>query len=335
MPMAGAQKLWGAVAQQCLSIIQQEDGAFTSISDLATELGVLPHVERSAIERILAELASADLLQKHGFKNRYGASQGLWEMEDDKMLFANFPLSSQTIDLRCGKQILGTVPRHNLMKIKPGTRVRFASRVWEVKYLDPAYVEVAASTGKGSAIELSYGGTADAGLDSFHSQALLDSIFEVEEASACMTKSTWALVEPVIARIRSQISKECLPFERTAQGFRYFTFSGTLVNKVISRWFGDATRAESDLTITSTKPLDWSRLPADPAALLSEAEEVFSPSSRQTVFQQRLPVEMQREEWLQEWQQDRSIVAALERLRHTPLREVSAGSFDVIFQAKS
>lgn len=335
MPVAGAQKLWGAVAQQCLSIIQQQDGAFTPISDLAMELGGLPHVERSSVERILAELASTGLLQKHGFKNRYGAAQGLWEMEEDKMLFANFPLSSQTIDIRCGKQILGTVPRHNLMKIKPGTRVRFASRIWEVKFLDPVCVEVEASTGKGAAIELSYGGSTNVGLDTFHAQALLDSIFEVEEASSCMTASTWALVEPVIARIRSQISKDCLPFERTAQGFRYFTFSGTLVNKVISRWFGDAATAESDLTITSTNPLDWSRLPADAEALLSVANEVFSPSSRQTVFQQRLPVDMQREEWLQEWQQDRTIVTALEQLRQAPLREISAGSFDFIYQTKS
>ena len=140
MPVGGAQNLWGAVAQQCLSIIQQEDGAFTPISELAAEVGALPHIDRPAVERILAELASAELLQKHGFKNRYGATGGLWEMEENKMLFANFPLSSQTVDLRSGKQILGTVPRHNLMKIRPGIKVRFAGRVWAVKFLDPAYI---------------------------------------------------------------------------------------------------------------------------------------------------------------------------------------------------
>jgi ATP-dependent Lhr-like helicase len=332
MPIGGAKKLWGAVAQQCLSIIQQEDGAYTPISDLAAEVGALPHIDRPAIERILAELASADLLQKHGFKNRYGATDGLWEMEENKMLFANFPLSSQTIDLRCGRQILGTVPRHNLVKIRPGTKVRFAGRVWAVKFLDPAYVEVEASLGKGAVVELSYGGSGIGGLDSFHSQALLDSIFELHEAAACMATPVWALVDPLLTRVRSQTGKDFLSFERTKDEFRYFTFAGDLANKVIARWFGSDTRAESDLTITSSKPLDWSRLPIDPVALQPQVEEVFSPSTDQTVFQQRLPVDMQREEWLQEWQQDRSIVLALERLSAVPLREVSAGTFDFIFR---
>jgi ATP-dependent Lhr-like helicase len=330
MPIGGAQKLWGAVAQQCLSIIQQDDGAFTLISELAAEVGALPHIDRPAVERILAELASAELLQKHGFKNSYGATEGLWEMEENKMLFANFPLSSQTIDLRCGRQILGTVPRHNLMKIRPGTRVRFAGKVLAVKFLDPAYVEVEAASGKGSVVELSFGGSGTDGLDSFHAQALLDSIFELDQSSACMADPVWALVGPLLARVRSQIGRDSLPFERTADGIRYFTFAGNLGNKVIARWFGGNAKAESDLTITSTKPLDWSRLPTDPAALLPQAEEVFSPSTHQTVFQQRLPVDMQRDEWLQEWLQDQSITATLGCLRSAVPEEFFIGSLDFL-----
>lgn len=327
MPVGGAQKLWGAVAQQCLSIIQQEDGAYTPISELAAEVGALPHIDRPAVERILAELASADLLQKHGFKNRYGATDGLWDLEENKMLFANFPLSSQTIDLRSGRQILGTVPRHNLMKLRPGTRVRFAGRVWAVKFMDPAYVEVKASSSKGAVIELSYGGAGTGGLDSFHAQALLDSIFELDESSGCMSDPVWTLVEPLLARIRSQVGPDSLPFERTPDGIRYFTFAGELANKVVAKWFGENTRAEKDLTLIAPKLLDWSRLPTDPGILLTQAEEVFSPSTHQTIFQQRLPVEMQREEWIQEWIQDQSVANTLKRLQAAPTREVTAGSF--------
>jgi ATP-dependent Lhr-like helicase len=330
MPIAGAQKLWGAVAQQCLSIIQQEDGAYTPISELAAEVGALPHIDRPAVERILGELASADLLQKHGFKNRYGATDGLWDMEENKMLFANFPLSSQTIDLRSGRQILGTVPRHNLMKMKPGARVRFAGRVWAVKFMDPAYIEVEASSSKGAVIEISYGGSGSGGLDSFHAQALLESVFELDESSSCMSPPLWGLVEPLLAKIRSQVEPNSLPFEKTLDGFRYFTFAGNLANKVIARWFGGNAKAETDLTITSSKALDWSRLPIDSDILRPQAEEVFSPSTHQTVFQQRLPVDMQREEWLQEWLQDQSVTSTLERLINAPLREIRARSFDFI-----
>ena len=327
MPMAGSQKLWGAVAQQCLSVIQQEDGNYISISELTAEVGALPHIDRPAVERILAELASAGLLQKHGFKNRYGAAEGLWEMEENKMLFANFPLSSQTIDLRSGRQILGTVPRHNLIKMRQGTKVRFAGRAWTVKCVDPAFVEVEASSASGPVIDLSYGGSANGGLDSFHAQALLDSLFDLNESSSCMSAPLWALVEPPLARIRSQVERDSLPFEKTVGGFRYFTFAGNLANKVIARWFGGNAHAETDLTITSLMPLDWSRLPTDSRTLLPQAEEVFSPSTRQTVFQQRLPVVMQREEWLQEWLQDQSIMATLERLKAAVPKEIIAASF--------
>ena len=335
MPIAGSQKLWGAVAQQCLSIIQQEDGAYTPISEIAVEVGALPHIDRPAVERILEELASADLLQKHGFKNRYGATDSLWEMEENKMLFANFPLSSQTIVLRSGRQILGTVPRHNLMKMKLGTRVRFAGRVWAVKFLDPAYVEVEASASRGAAVELSYGGSGESGSDSFHAKALLDSIFELDESSSCMSAPVWALVEPLLARIRSKVGPDTLPFEQTTDGIRYFTFAGQLANKVIARWFGGNANAETDLTITSPKPLDWSRLPIDSAALLTQVEEVFSPSTHQTIFQQRLPVGMQRDEWLQEWIQDQSVNLTLVRLKHAPPREIPAGSFSFLSFVKN
>jgi ATP-dependent Lhr-like helicase len=330
MPIAGSQILWGAVAQQCLSIIQQEDGAYTAISELTAEVGSLPHIARPAVERILAELASADLLQKHGYKNRYGATDGLWDLEKNKMLFSNFPLSSQTIDLRNGRQILGTVPRQNLMKMRPGTRVRFAGRVWAVKFMDPAFIEVEASSSKGTVIELSYGGTGTGGLDCFHAQALWDSIFKLDESSGCMSEPVWSLVEPMLCKIRSQVGPASLPFERTPDGIRYFTFAGELANKVIARWFGENARAEKDLIIIAPRVLDWKRLPTNPEDLLPQTEQVFSPSTHQTIFQQRLPVDMQRQEWLQEWIQSHSLAATLDRLKNASLQEIAAGSFNFI-----
>lgn len=330
MPIGGAQKLWGAVAQQCLSIIQQEEGAFTQISELAAEVGALPYIDRPAVEKILAELASAELLQKHGFKNRYGAADGLWDMEENKMLFSNFPLSSQTIDLRVGRQILGSVPRLNLVKIRPGTRVRFAGRQWVVRFLDPAYIEVESSSGKGESVELSYGGKAAGGLDAFHAQLLHDSIFELDKSTASMSDSAWALVEPLLDKVRSQVGKDSLPYERTTRGFRFYTFAGDLANKAIVKWFGVDAEMESDLTIISNKLLDWHRLPTDSSALLSQAEEVFTTSAGQTVFQQRLPVKMQREEWLQEWIQDQSISDVLKRIHESQLGEISPGDLSFL-----
>lgn len=334
MPIAAAQRLWGAIAQQCLSLIQQEEGAFTPIADLTAEVAALPHIDRAAVESILAELASGGLLQKHEFKNRYGATDGFWEMEENKMLFGNFPLSSQTIDLRSGRQILGTVPRHNLMRLTPGTRVRFAGRVWSVRRIDSAYVEVEPSPGKGKVVDLAYGGANDDGLDSFHAEALHDSLFALDETSSCMSAPTWEVIGPLLLRIRECAEVDSIKFERYPERYRYFTFAGKLANKVIAKWFGDGTEAESDLTITSPVELDWSRLPSDPHQLLAQAAEVFTPSTRQTVFQQRLPVELQRKEWLQEWIGDQSVENVLNRLNHGASQEVPAGSFSWLLAEK-
>jgi hypothetical protein len=150
-----------------------------------------------------------------------------------------------------------------------------------------------------------------------------------------MSAPVWALLQPLLARIRSQVGPDALPFELASDGIRYFTFAGHFANKVIARWLGGSTRAESDLTIFSSKPLDWSRLPIDSAALLPQAEEVFSPSTHQTVFQQRLPVDMQRDEWLQEWIQDQSITLTLVRLKHAPPREVPAGTLSFLSSVKN
>ena len=334
MPIAKPQQLWGAVAQQCLSFIQQEEGAFTQISELTAEVSALPHIDRAAVEKILSELASAELLQKHGFQNRYGAADGLWDMEKNKMLFGNFPLSSQTIDLRSGKQLLGSVPRYNLIRLGPGAKVRFASRVWRVQRVDSAAVELEPSTDGKDVFDLAYGGSRASGLDSFHADALHRSLYQLDEATSCMSASTWALIGPLLLRIRECADAGSIPFERSSDVFRHFTFAGQLANKVIANWFGDGALAESDLTITSKEPLDWSQLPVDPNSLRRRVEEVFSPSTRQTVFQQRLPLDLQREEWLQEWIADESVSTVLERLQAATSQEVSFGVFSWLLASK-
>ena len=310
-----------------VSVVRQLASRLASIAELTDEVAALPHIDRASVERILAELASAELLQRHGFKNQYGAADGLWAMEKDKMLFGNFPLSSQTIDLRSGKRLLGSVPRHNLMRLIPGTRVRFAGTVWRVKRVDPGSVEVESSTGGQGVVDLSYGGAVGAGLDSFHANALYNSLFQLDESSSCIAGSAWATICPLLLRIRECADLGCVAFESTPSGIRYFTFAGQLANKIIAQWFGNSAVAESDLTITSRSPIDWSQLPTDLTMLVEQAQEVFAPSTRQTVFQQNLPVDFQREEWLQEWITDQSAQAILTRLRASTSREVPMGIF--------
>ena len=149
-----------------------------------------------------------------------------------------------------------------------------------------------------------------------------------------MSAPTWAVIDPLLRQIREGAEISSIPFERIPGGIRCFTFAGHLANKVVAKWFGGGAVAESDLTITSPVPLNWSRIPTDPNELLAPAGEVFTPSTRQTVFQQRLPLDLQREEWLQEWITDASVGVVLRRMQAATSREIPAGIFSWLFTAK-
>lgn len=106
MPGRGPFRLFGAVAQQCLSVVLREEGAFTAISDLCGEVGYRADLDRPMVEEILDELEQQEFLQRHGFKNRFGATDRLWELKEKNLIWGNFPLAGQTMDLECGGRII-------------------------------------------------------------------------------------------------------------------------------------------------------------------------------------------------------------------------------------
>ncbi|NLH74835.1 MAG: DEAD/DEAH box helicase [Verrucomicrobia bacterium] len=335
MPVTAPLQLYGAVAQQIASILFAKNGAYTRIADFADDLGAFAHLDRQVIESILAEMAEDGLMQRHGFKNRYGAADGLWELADKGMLFGNFPIGSQTVDIRHGQRLIGTIPLINLMKITKGTNMRFAGKSWRVLAAahDGIVVEPA-SRSRRDEITPVYGesGSGAGGWDSFISNHLWARLFNIEQSNCDMPKSTWEPVKRFVDSIRAACKPESLPYARTHGGFVYFTFGGAFFNSVLSKFTGAARPALSAIAVQSATPLDFGTLPSSTAHLLDAARSLFVGGADQTYFQQCLPYELQEKEFCDCWLKDEEAQQVLKRLRAAPLQEVSPTLFGPLLQ---
>ena len=86
MPSQEPFLLFGAVVQQCLSKVVQEEGVYTKISEIYEEVSYRPDLDRPKVEQILEALEEQELLQRHGFKNRFGATDKLWDLRDKNLI---------------------------------------------------------------------------------------------------------------------------------------------------------------------------------------------------------------------------------------------------------
>ncbi len=314
MPARGPFKLFGAVAQQCLSVVLREEGAFTRISDLCEEVGYRSDLDRPMVEEILDELEQQEFLQRHGFKNRFGATDRLWELKEKNLIWGNFPLAGQTMDLESGGRIIGTIPRVNLMRLTRGSLFRFGGVRYRVVRMVDRNLQVSPAPGKGGEAPLIFGMSGAEGLDAFVAGALWEWLFSVTPETSFIEEQFWAPIDSVNASICGSVSSDHLPYSVDPSGVRYYTFAGITVNRVILQWLGLEPDGADDLSIVLPDVVDWRKLPTDRTALLGAVENCFNPSGRQTIFQQCLPLELQRREWIEEWLRDDDAEAALVRL---------------------
>jgi ATP-dependent Lhr-like helicase len=306
-------ELFGAVAQQCLISLLQHQGAFTMIRDILDQVAYRPDLTRELIESILAELSSHGLIQRHDYKNRYGAADGLWDLCDKNIQWGNFPLGSQTIDLVKGGRIIGSIPRANLMRLGRGSVFRFGGSRYRVSALVENQLRVETATGKGGEVSLIYGSQGKGGVSSFVANALWSWIFGISESTAFMQKAEWNRVAPVLEPIRANLCLTDLPFAEEGGKIRYYTFGGETLNRVLLSFFG-LPGESCGLSILLPAEVDWSRVPTTCEALSNAAAQSFASSNQQTIFQQFLPVDLQRREWMEAWLNDRDAQKALERL---------------------
>lgn len=327
MPSRGPLVLFGAALQQCLCTILQNSGGHTRVSDIADQVGYHDSIDRAATEAILDQLASQDLVQHHGFKNRFGASQGLWDLREKNLIWGNFPIAGQTIDVTLNNRAVGSIPRANLMRLSRGATFLLGGHRYRVRDVIANAIRVEAAEGPGPAVPLVFGEDGPPGLEAFVANALWTWLFSVTPETSFMGPAQWDRVEPHITRIRSCVTRNSLPVVRASDVLTYFTFAGTTVNRVILTACGHDPKGAGDIFLKVPKALDLRRLPTRTTELAGAAEACFVSSGRQTLFQQHLPLEMQRAEWRDEWLKDKDADAALQRLQSATEQDVDAVLF--------
>lgn len=313
IPACAPYDVFGAVGQQMLSFIASAGGRFTRIADLCELVAHKTYLSRDIVENILAELASKDFLQHHGFKNQYGANESLYRLVDLKLIYGNFGIGSQNVDLYHGSKRLGEVPAINLMKLRNGTEVRFAGKCWRIQKLSRDGIHVQPSRPTLSAVDFSYGGHGIS-TDTFVSERIWQMIHSSELEYDLLERGLRQQVVRFREGIRELCSYEQIPYQRVAEGIRYYTFGGYLVNKAVGLVSKKLGFKADDISLLVSSPIDWSVVPVKP----SEYEEffpfLFEASSEQSIYQQLLPMELQQWEYLQEWLKDETIPPVLTRL---------------------
>jgi ATP-dependent helicase Lhr and Lhr-like helicase len=99
LPSQHRYELFGAVAQQCLSVIASRKGKYTSLKDLAKLFDHLGYVEEATLKSILDSLVKRSYLKEHGFKTAYGAGEALHKLVAEKRIYGNFPADLQMVKL--------------------------------------------------------------------------------------------------------------------------------------------------------------------------------------------------------------------------------------------
>ena len=268
---------------------------------------------RDMIESILAELAANNYIQRHGYKNRYGGDQNLYRLVDMKLIYGNFGAGSQTVELFHGSRRLGDVPAINLMRVHKGSSVRFAGKCWHVQKISRTNVELEPCRPTSQAVDFLYTGdgphtdafVADRTWRLIHSADVLPGLFAGELKQR---------VKRFCEAVRKACSPEQIPFERSTDGIRYFTFGGHLVNKAVGLASRKPAFEADDFSLLVSSPIEWSSIPKHPGDYEQYFHLLFEPSSEQSIYQQQLPRDLQLREYLQDWLKDEAIPIVLDRL---------------------
>jgi len=330
LPVLDPYDLYGAAGQQCLSMIASENGRYMRIADLCKFFDHKVHLSRSTIEEILAELANNGYLQRHGFKNQYGADQKLYELIDYRMIYGNFGANSQTVDVFQESKKLGTVPSINLLRVKSGMHVRFAGKSWLVgKASAEGFVlESTKARSRGEAVDFIYPG-GGIGFDAFLCNRMWN-IIHSEPIKRLMSEELYNDYHIFRKRLVDICGPEQIPYVEIENGYRYFTFGGYLLNKALALITNQWDFKADDIFLRCSLPIDWGSIPAEPKDYEPVFHSLFEMSGNQSLYQTLLPPTLQLQEYLQNWLKDKTIIEVLQRLQKSEAVRVDPEYFDSI-----
>lgn len=328
LPVLDPYDLYGAVGQQCLSMIASENGRYMRIADLCKYFSHKNYLSRPTVEEILAELANNGYLQRHGFKNQYGADQKLYELIDYRMIYGNFGVNSSTVDVFQESKKLGTVPSINLLRVKPGMHLRFAGKSWLVRKasVEGFLVEPIKKRSRSEAVDFIYPG-AGIGFDAFLCNRMWK-MLHAEPMEKVMTKELLCALSAFKNRLVSMCGSNQIPYIGVECPYRYFTFGGYLVNKALALVTKQWDFKADDISLQCASPIDWASIPVEPKDYESVFHRLFEMSDNPSLYQTLLPTTLQLQEYLQDWLKDKTISEVLQRLQKSEIVRVDPDLFE-------
>jgi ATP-dependent Lhr-like helicase len=310
--------IYGAAAQQLLSVVAERNGKYLRMLDLADLFLGWPHLNADAVDTLLHHFTESGHLIRHDFKNRFGAGDQLHRLRDLRLIWGNFPVRSRDVRLMASGRQIGSVPAANLMRLSAGAIVRFAGRHWRVRLLQPDYIDVEPSRST-VGIDVTYGGTAGRSDPTIAEEMLrlLERGIDSPAAPSCVNADFRASAD----RMRPHVGQDRLPVTRDAHGHYYhFTFGGRLLNEVIARWAGLDVYEAGEIVLRTRQRLDLSALPDDLRALTDVAALALQVPADLTAFQSLLPAEMLQRELADVWLKTTVHQRSVERLRQSRLK---------------
>jgi ATP-dependent helicase Lhr and Lhr-like helicase len=313
LPICSPYELFGAIGQQSLSFIASDKGRFTRIADLCKLFEHRGYLKRNIIENILAGLENNNYLQRHGFKNQYGAGEALYRLVDYRLIYGNFGSGSRTVELYYNSKVLGEVPADNLLKLKQGNLVRFAGQIWKVRKLSIECILVEPTQEKGSAIDFNYSSKGIV-YDTFTSNRIWEIIHSKDLDFHILSSNLQKSIEKTIYELRQACNFQQIPYDYSIKGICYVTFGGYLVNKAIALITKQINYQFDDIYLHVSSPIDWQSIPTEPKAYETIFNLLFDKSSEQSIYQALLPSQLQLSEFIQNWLMDETIANILNRL---------------------
>jgi ATP-dependent helicase Lhr and Lhr-like helicase len=318
LPKVDPFDLYGASGQQCLSMIASDNGRFTSISDLCKTFDHKEYLSRPTIETILSELANNGYLQRHGYKNKYGADQKLYELIDYKMIYGNFSTNSGTVDVINDSQKMGVVPLTNLLRIKSGMHVRFAGKRWIVRKssIEGILIEPVKKGNKGNVADFTYPGV-NVGYDAYLCNRMWNIIHFGEITKSLLGGTIRNDYYKFNETLKGVCGTEEIPYIETENGYCYLTFGGYLINRALALITKQWEFKVDDISLRCTQSINWKSIPSNPKDYEPVFNELFELNGNQSIYQTLLPTNLQLLEYFQPWLKDKTINQVLERLRNS------------------
>ena len=306
--------LYGALAQQLLSLVLAGKSSYQRVADLTQVFSALPYVDRATIERILDHLGGQRYLVRHGFQNRYGAGTQLHLLEDLRLVWGNFPSRSHDVPLMSPSAEIGTIPALNLLRFNTDDVIDFAGRHWQIRQINSNQIKVEPTTRR-KTVEISYSGSKLA-LDTLTVEEMWRLLREgITTTDDLSQKSRHSFFEASEA-IRPYLSAG-IPYATGGGVKYYFTFAGQTINSAIAGCLRLSTFEAGDISLATSEPIDFQSLPEmrdiEPYAVAS-----LDVPGDLTLFQSLLPPELLRRELAETWRKTPVFQRSLARLRESP-----------------